>query len=262
MKFRTDFVTNSSSSSFVVEISVQSIDGKNCSVRIDPDNGEGSADLNCTAKEIVEADSVDELTKILSDSIFIDEDIEEPWEDEEDLEANREYYSDVLDVIEYWEEEKARIETAMRCFGDEVKETIPDIQQISKVELKRIWTAWGEFASGFCWNIETSAKGLIELSRAVLEAEGQEKEEARKRLAEYLADFKGCIGEREYFPSTFLGVRAKSAIIWEKAADSIDDFAQMVVTEDIQNRDYAEWTAVIDMQNHTISQKAEYIIDD
>ena len=71
MKIRTDFVTNSSSSSFVVEIKVKTTDGREFIQAVDPDDGggNGNVEVNCTAEEILAASSVEELANILSGGI-------------------------------------------------------------------------------------------------------------------------------------------------------------------------------------------------
>ena len=71
MKIRTDFVTNSSSSSYVVEICVEDVDGNEYTVKLPKDEGDGnfSVNLNCTAEEIISAGSIDELIAMLSEGI-------------------------------------------------------------------------------------------------------------------------------------------------------------------------------------------------
>ena len=55
------------------------------------------------------------------------------------------------------------------------------------------------------------------------------------------------------------GSNAPARIVWDRIADSIEDFAQRIVDDNVPDDDYAEETTVIDMQTHTITQKAEYI---
>ena len=60
------------------------------------------------------------------------------------------------------------------------------------------------------------AKELPGLAKRVCESKGEEKEVAKKEMAEYLAKFNGSIdgnwGDR--FPSGFMGSTATGAIVW------------------------------------------------
>ena len=111
-------------------------------------------------------------------------------------------------------------------------------------------------------NLDCMAKELPTLAKRVCESEGDEKETAKKELAEYLSHFNGSIdgGWGGSFPSGFLGVKTDNAIVWNERTDDIETFANDVLHWNIPNLDYAEETIEIDMQSHKISGKGEYII--
>lgn len=227
MKIRTDFVTNSSSSSFVLEIGMKTTDGQACSVLIDPFEGEGwgEVSLNCEPEDIAKAESLKELFKLLG----------------------------TVNISEGSETGSA--------FENKASILVKDLGDIATIELRTIWQAWGEGSSCFKWNLESYAPGLKQLAHSVLSTEGEEKEKAKKALQEYLSNFSGYIGEGREFSPEDLGKGVKGEIVWTKSAKTIEEFAQQLVDEDLPNDDYAEVTTEIDMKTGKITYKAQYIPD-
>lgn len=227
MKIRTDFVTNSSSSSFVLEIGMKTTDGQACSVLIDPFEGEGwgEVSLNCEPEDIAKAESLKELFKLLG----------------------------TVNISEGSETGSA--------FENKASILVKDLGDIATIELRTIWQAWGEGSSCFKWNLESYAPGLKQLAHSVLSTEGEEKEKAKKALQEYLSNFSGYIGEGREFSPEDLEKGVKGEIVWTKSAKTIEEFAQQLVDEDLPNDDYAEVTTEIDMKTGKITYKAQYIPD-
>ena len=279
MKIRTDFVTNSSSSSFVVDITVIDKDGNDYTVAIHPDDGggNGDADLNCKAKDIAKTSNIDELIKLLSDSLcinkgeggfelydkdlveFDDDDLDDRSdefeanlddEEEDEFDDDEEYFEAQLKkALEYYRNRLSK-------YGEFLKKK--EISNLEKIVLKRKWFAWGECASGFHADPDAFAEGITKLAKKVINSKGEEKEEAKKKFEKFLADFDGDI---EAFPDGFLGSKVKGSIVWNKFSDSLEELAQKLISGDLPDRDYAESTTTIDLQKKkVISQKSEYIL--
>lgn len=170
MKIRTDFVTNSSSSSFSVVIAISDVNGNSYTLEVNPADeytgGGGEATLQVKEKKIFGAESVDSLLHYLTDQIVFEdgEDYFEELADEMDEEIECEEYSvkairkifkthkDLyLEIAEedsdffYFPKTLQEID----AFCANVKASVPDLGQIASVRIDNIHNAWGEFCDLF-----------------------------------------------------------------------------------------------------------------
>ena len=107
MKFRSDFVTNSSSSSFVVEVEVES-DESRVVFETHPTDEGANSNFKCSGKDIAGVNTIEQLCELLQKSM------------------------------------SGTGKTKIKGFVSDIQDNIADITDISTVTLRRVWISMGE----------------------------------------------------------------------------------------------------------------------
>jgi len=246
MKIRTDFVTNSSSSSYCVSITIEDKKGKEYSLDIIPNDGDGNAEaeIYCNAEEIMKATSLSELFYIIASSLIVEG---EGYSETEDNGVGHE--EDM--TVDYWITELSK-------YGKKIKKaTNNDISQLKTIKFHGVYSAWGEASSGAGQQLYTEKyPDLFELAKRVAEGDIS----AESKLEEELEHWDGELigGWSNSWSGGFMGSEGIS-VGWRNCADTLKEFAQKLVDGRFKD-DLGEETVIIDLENKKIlERKSVYI---
>ena len=133
MKFRTDFVTNSSSSSYCVSFRVNLIDNKTIWFQPEDEESYAHVPLNISVGELTgrikDCKKIEELRQLLLDEWDLSKLSEYDDEDEYDDENSS------SNVLEEYEEFKEKLDS------------IRDISDVESVTISEMYSGWGECAT-------------------------------------------------------------------------------------------------------------------
>ncbi len=233
MKIRTDFVTNSSSSSYVVSIRITDIDGKSYDMHIyteyDCDYGIGG-----DAEKYLQANSLEELFSYMISTFYFEEEKRPAGYYDEYNEKDPE------STEEYWNER-------VKDYIKNVEENLGDINRIKTIEFMKEFYTYGESSIGLWYYIEENCPDLVDLAKRVAEGDESMEEKFRDALHSWKGSLEGGWGDTIEI----------NGIYWDENKHTIREFAYNLVNHKL-NDDKDVYGKMIDLQNKTVSEIDRY----
>ena len=253
MKIRTDFVTNSSSSSYVLDIVAELKDNEKVEVHLGSpaeEDGDSDVTLLCDAEKLLEAKTFDELRKLISDS-FVD--------GYDGVDYFGEDYYDEDDTSDEFHLPNPKSE--LDSFLDGIEERIHgNLDELLRMTFTRTWIAWGEASSCFESNMDYMAPEFQKIAKRASKPDASE--EDKLAFIRYCEDFPGRIlaGWGGAFPDGLMNCKNGRARLVYKA--SPEETAKNVAEGNFCLRgDYAEEEVKVDFSERTTMYDGRYDLE-
>ncbi len=223
MKIRSDFVTNSSSSNFVVEVEVEDKNEARFTFETMPTDFGANSNFICTGEDFFRAGNVEELCRLLELSMT------------------------------------GTGKTKIKKLTGELRSNIDDISLIRSVTLRRIWVSMGE-SSGL--TIINDAQ-LQKLAKQVVEADDTALDGACGDMEAYLDNAEVYVegGWQDAWPTGFCGSKATPRYSWKHLGLTIPQLAKRIVDGKIDHNDLAVEMVAVDFESQNVTETAEFIVD-